>query len=207
MNNRKDVYLLELSTVPLAVFFIPLNKVPIDAFVHHQTQFSSPAMARPMSVHRLPKLESRPTFDHTSIFALSSVAALLATACIFSFALLHKSTNTKIRILFTWHLFDALIHLTLEASYLYDVFFISMTASVNRCGPRSLNSCQTPDDSVLIGVYMWAASTNNHCNPSDSTLSTKAPNASWPNKFSPPYLTHTYEDMSRAFHSFVRSIY
>lgn len=78
-----------------------------------------------MSIHRLPKLESRPIFDHTSIFALASVAALLAIAYSCSSAL-HKSCNTKVRILFIWHLFDALIHMTLEASYLYNVFFTSM---------------------------------------------------------------------------------
>jgi len=79
-----------------------------------------------MSIHRLPKLESRPIFDHTSIFALASVATILATAYSCSFALLRKSCNTKVRILFIWHLFDALIHLTLEASYLYNIFFTSM---------------------------------------------------------------------------------
>jgi len=41
-----------------------------------------------MSIHRLPKLESRPIFDHTSIFALASVATILAAAYICSFALL-----------------------------------------------------------------------------------------------------------------------
>jgi len=79
-----------------------------------------------MSIHRLPKLESRPIFDHTSIFALASVATILAAAYICSFALLRKSCNTNLRILFIWHLFDALIHLTLEASYLYNIFFTSM---------------------------------------------------------------------------------
>jgi hypothetical protein len=108
-------------------------------------------MACPMSIHRLPKLESRPIFDHTSIFALSSVAALLATACIFSFTLLHKSNSTKIRILFTWHLFDALIHLTLEASYLYNVFFTSMT-KLDATYTRGLHSApMTPVDVSFLG--------------------------------------------------------
>lgn len=79
-----------------------------------------------MSIHRLPELESDPIFDHVSIFALASVATILATAYSCSFAMLHKSCNTKVRVLFVWHLFDALIHLTLETSYLYNIFFTSM---------------------------------------------------------------------------------
>lgn len=96
-------------------------------------------MACPMSMHKLPKLESRPIFDHTSIFALSSIVALFATACSFSYVLLHKSAKTKIRILFTWHLFDALIHFTIESSYLYNVFFTSM-AKLDATYTRGLHS-------------------------------------------------------------------
>lgn len=80
-----------------------------------------------MSVHSLPELESRPLFNHTSIFALSAVTALLAAAYSSSFVLLRTPSTTKVRILFIWHLFDALIHFTLEASYLYNVFFTSMS--------------------------------------------------------------------------------
>ncbi len=84
-------------------------------------------MACPMSIRSLPKLENRPIFDHTSIFALSSVATLLVVAYSSSFILLHKSSILKIRVLFIWHLFDALIHFTLGASYVYNVFFAFMS--------------------------------------------------------------------------------
>ncbi|KUJ06329.1 EBP-domain-containing protein [Mollisia scopiformis] len=84
-------------------------------------------MACPMSIHRLPKLEDSPIFDRTSILAISSVATLLLIAGVCCFALLHRATSTKVRILFTWHLFGALTHLTLEVSYLYNVFFTSMS--------------------------------------------------------------------------------
>jgi hypothetical protein len=80
-----------------------------------------------MSMRSLPKLESSPIFNHTSIFALSAVTVLLATAYNSSFVLLRAPSTTKVRVLFIWHLFDALIHFTLEASYLYNVFFTSMS--------------------------------------------------------------------------------
>ena len=84
-------------------------------------------MACPMSIRSLPELERLAIFNQTSILALCGVAALLITALSSSFILLHKSSTAKVRIHFIWHLFDALVHVTLEASYLYTVFFTSMS--------------------------------------------------------------------------------
>ena len=59
----------------------------------------------------------------TTIFSLFSTVAILGAAYIASLLLLSKSTPTKLRILFVWHAFDALIHFILEGSYLYNCFF------------------------------------------------------------------------------------
>lgn len=108
-------------------------------------------MACPMALHKLPKLEAPPAFDHTSIFALISVAAILAIATISSFLLLHKSSTTRIRTLFIWYLFDALIHLLLESTYLYNLFFTSMP-KLDVTYTRGLHSTpMTPADAPFLG--------------------------------------------------------
>ena len=62
-------------------------------------------------------------FTITTLLSLLSTLALLLTAYGASIRLLPSSTSTKLRILYIWHLFDALIHLILEASFLYNCFF------------------------------------------------------------------------------------
>ena len=59
----------------------------------------------------------------TSILSLFAVAVLLAVAYSLSLRVLPKSSSQKIRVLFVWHLFDALIHFFFEGSYLYHCFF------------------------------------------------------------------------------------
>ena len=59
----------------------------------------------------------------TTVLSLLSTIAILAAAYLSSLALLPKSASTKIRLLFIWHAFDALIHSILEGSYLYNCFF------------------------------------------------------------------------------------
>ena len=61
--------------------------------------------------------------DRTTILSLLAALTLLVTAYIASFHLLHASITTKLRILFIWHLFDALIHFLFEGSFLYNCFF------------------------------------------------------------------------------------
>jgi len=61
--------------------------------------------------------------DAITIISLLFVLLLLFAAYAFSqYALPSKSTTT-IRVLFVWHLFDALVHLIMEASFLYHSFF------------------------------------------------------------------------------------
>lgn len=59
----------------------------------------------------------------TTVLSLLSTVAILATAYFASLQLLPGNASAKIRVLFIWHAFDALIHFILEGSYLYNCFF------------------------------------------------------------------------------------
>jgi hypothetical protein len=65
--------------------------------------------------------------DRTTILSLFSTLFLLVSAYILSLRLLPTSTTTKLRVLFIWHAFDALIHFCLEGSFLYNCFFTYTT--------------------------------------------------------------------------------
>lgn len=65
--------------------------------------------------------------DQITVLSLLATLALLVTAYITSLRLLSTTTSTKIRILFIWHAFDALTHLILESSFLYNCFFTFTT--------------------------------------------------------------------------------
>lgn len=55
--------------------------------------------------------------------ALSVVFGIIGLAVALNKALLPRDTATKIRLLFIWHMFDAIVHFLLEGSYLYNCFF------------------------------------------------------------------------------------
>lgn len=59
----------------------------------------------------------------TTVLSLLSTVAILLTAYLASLQFLSKTSPLKIRLLFIWHAFDALIHFILEGSYLYNCFF------------------------------------------------------------------------------------
>lgn len=59
----------------------------------------------------------------TTVLSLGATVAILAAAYATSLALLPRNASAKIRVLFVWHAFDALIHFILEGSYLYNCFF------------------------------------------------------------------------------------
>ncbi|MCJ1355870.1 MAG: hypothetical protein MMC33_005862 [Icmadophila ericetorum] len=61
--------------------------------------------------------------DPVTLLSLLATVVLLLTAYFASLSLLPKTTSTKLRILYVWHAFDALTHLILEASFLYNNFF------------------------------------------------------------------------------------
>jgi hypothetical protein len=63
-----------------------------------------------------------PLFDLTTIISLFSVLLLLSGAYFASIQVLGRDTAPKLRVLFIWHLFDALIHIFLEGSFLANCF-------------------------------------------------------------------------------------
>ncbi|KAJ4331739.1 hypothetical protein N0V87_008917 [Didymella glomerata] len=66
-----------------------------------------------------------PQIDATTIVSLLGVLALLGGAYGASIKVLPKITTIKTRVLFIWHLFDALIHFVFEGSFLWNCFFVS----------------------------------------------------------------------------------
>ena len=67
--------------------------------------------------------ESTLVIDKVTVLSLLAVLVLLITAYLASLRVLPKSSGTKVRVLFIWHLFDALIHFFFEGSFLYNCFF------------------------------------------------------------------------------------
>lgn len=74
--------------------------------------------------------------DRNTVGGLLAALSLLVTAYFTSLRLLHTSTTTKLRILFIWHLFDALIHFLFEGSFLYNCFFTYTTIPHTRDYPH-----------------------------------------------------------------------
>jgi hypothetical protein len=66
-----------------------------------------------------------PQIDATTIVSLLGVLALLGGAYGASIKVLPRTTTIKTRVLFIWHLFDALIHFVFEGSFLWNCFFVS----------------------------------------------------------------------------------
>ncbi|TKA65214.1 hypothetical protein B0A49_06553 [Cryomyces minteri] len=72
--------------------------------------------------------------DTTTVFSLLSTVALLLIAYITSLRLLPRAAR-KIRVLYIWHLFDALTHFVFEGSFLWNCFCVYSTSS--RIAPTS----------------------------------------------------------------------
>ncbi|MCJ1311684.1 hypothetical protein MMC25_005357 [Agyrium rufum] len=62
-------------------------------------------------------------FTVETVRSLAVVVGILVAAITTSRRLLPSQTSTKLRIIYVWHFFDALIHLIIEASFLYNCFF------------------------------------------------------------------------------------
>ena len=60
----------------------------------------------------------------STVTALSTLVAIIAAAYFASLRLLSRSTSWKLRFFYIWHVADAIVHLTLEASFLYNCFFV-----------------------------------------------------------------------------------
>ena len=65
--------------------------------------------------------------DQTTVTSLFAALSLLIIAYVLSLRVLQPSTSTTLRVLFIWHLFDALIHFLFEGSFLYNCFFTYTT--------------------------------------------------------------------------------
>jgi hypothetical protein len=61
--------------------------------------------------------------DQTTVLSLLSTLAILAAAYITSLYTLPSTASSRVRFLFIWHAFDALIHFILEGTFLYNCFF------------------------------------------------------------------------------------
>ncbi|KAK3701426.1 hypothetical protein LTR37_015524 [Vermiconidia calcicola] len=92
-----------------------------------------------------------PTFiDTTTVLSLLSTVAILGAAYLASLRLLPASASTKIRVLFIWHAFDALIHICLEGGYLYNCFF-SYTTNSSLWGGKNAISAYLPPNVYFLG--------------------------------------------------------
>ncbi|KAF2085231.1 Emopamil-binding protein [Saccharata proteae CBS 121410] len=81
-----------------------------------------------------------PTIDATTIISLLSTVAVLGAAYALSVRLLPRSTGTKARVLFIWHVFDALIHFCFEGSFLWNCFFVSAAFPLSSSSSSSSSS-------------------------------------------------------------------
>lgn len=97
---------------------------------------------------------SSPQIDATTIVSLLFFVSLLGAAYAGSVRLLPSTSTKKTRVLFVWHLFDALIHLFFEGSFLWNCFFVSYSL------PTSFNAAAkkhprikllTPPDVYWLG--------------------------------------------------------
>lgn len=73
---------------------------------------------------------SRIVIDENTVLSLLATVIILLAAYVSSLRLLSPTTDPKLRILFIWHAFDALIHFILEGSFLYNCFFTYVTLPV-----------------------------------------------------------------------------
>ena len=83
--------------------------------------------------------------DQTTIFSLFAALTVLIVAYATSLRVLHPSTTIKLRILYIWHMFDALIHFFFESFFLYHSFFTyrTLTDTNDYPHPASLTSPNT----------------------------------------------------------------
>jgi len=87
----------------------------------------------------------------TTILSLALTVAILFAAYTASTFLLPAKTTTKTRVIYIWHLFDALTHFLLEGSFLYYSFFASSAVSTSQ------NPCLLGDCGVSYGAKFSTA--------------------------------------------------
>ncbi|KAI9815464.1 MAG: hypothetical protein M1827_002598 [Pycnora praestabilis] len=67
--------------------------------------------------------------DETTVFSLLAALSVLIAAYMVSVRVLPEKTTNMIRVIYVWHLFDALIHFLFEGSFLYNCFFVYATGT------------------------------------------------------------------------------
>jgi len=107
--------------------------------------------------------------DLTTILSLLTALSLLVTAYLTSLRLLpHRTTPLNIRILYIWHLFDALTHFLLEGSFLYNCFFtytLLPPSSSDYPHPASLTSTTSAGGGYFLGYKDRLYGSNYGINP------------------------------------------
>lgn len=100
-----------------------------------------------------PVPRSGPTIDATTVISLLGVIALLAGAYAASLRVLPKTASLKTRVLFIWHMFDALVHFVFEGSYLWNCFFVSysLPTSFSAASRKQHITLFTPPDVYWLG--------------------------------------------------------
>lgn len=73
--------------------------------------------------------------DTITVLSLFSTLAILGAAYVSSLYALPTTANGKVRFLFIWHAFDALIHFILEGSYLWNCFYSFASLPVSSSFP------------------------------------------------------------------------
>lgn len=98
-------------------------------------------------------------FDLTTLLSLGAVVVFLASAYALSNVLLSRDAPGPLRFLFIWHAFDALIHVILEGSFLYNCFFVYRAFDPAIDHPASVTNFLGHPDRVYGSAYgnNWAA--------------------------------------------------
>ncbi|MCJ1283517.1 hypothetical protein MMC26_002847 [Xylographa opegraphella] len=85
----------------------------------------------------------------TTLLSLLTTLLLLLTAYLASQHLLPTHTARNLRLLYIWHLFSGLTHLTLEASFLYNCFFTYIPLALSADYPHPASSSSSPAGAFL----------------------------------------------------------
>lgn len=98
------------------------------------------------------KIEGLPDFiSLTTILSLSAVLGIFLTAYTANRILLPAGTASKFRYLFIWHAFDALVHFSLEGSFLYNCFFTTLPLRKIVQDPSLHALAMTPPGMYFLG--------------------------------------------------------
>jgi len=116
--------------------------------------FSSRKVVPPPPPIAPPIPRSGPEIDATTVISLFAVLTLLGGAYAASIRVLPATSTIKTRVLFVWHLFDALIHFVFEGSFLWNCFFVTYSLPTSFSAASRTNhpiTLFTPPDVYWLG--------------------------------------------------------